>query len=219
MADDRDDKLREVAQSWREHITRGGDVTFAEKDDKRRLVLAAGSQILRWFGLKTGEFQTMLDDVSFTLPPVPGLWAKPVVLMASRLEDSPLDDIETATHEWTHGRDLRRLYKDAGPLPAEVNYAILYGTELEARARCEGKAYVAGLYAKSRLSRRPFAPSEVSGRMHRLYMLGQAQFELVDDMTRSDVESIARAGAPPHHTAIEFGGWIEDTFPELLVAA
>lgn len=214
-----DDKLHQVAQSWREHLTRTGDVVFAEKDDKRRLVLAAGSQILRWFGLDTGAFQTMLDDVSYTLPPIPGLWDKPVVLMASRLEETPLDDIETAVHEWTHGRDLRRLYKNAGPLPAEVNYCVLYGTDLEARARCEGKAYVAGLYAKSRLARKPFGVSDVSGRMHRIYMLGEDNFTLVDDMTRSDVESIARAGAPPHYTAIEFGGWIEDTYPELLVAA
>jgi hypothetical protein len=216
MTTTRDDELHAMADAWRAHLTRSQHITFAPKGDLRRYVMAAGSQILNWFGLKTGEFEHMLKDVTFTLPPIPGLWTDPVVLMAERLEDSPIDDMETATHEGTHGRDLGELYRDVGPLPAVLNYSILYATEKEARARCEGKAYVAGLYAKYRLTGRIFAPADITARMHRIYALGEKDLSLVDDMTRSDVKSIERAEAPPHFMALEFGAWAEDTHPHLL---
>ncbi len=212
----RDDALREMNDAWRAHLTRAHHITFAPPDDVRRYAIAAGSQILRWFGLKTGDFQHMLEDVSFTLPTIPGLWDNPVVLRSKRSAENPLDDLETTTHEATHGRDLRELYKDAGPLPAEVNYGWLYAAEKDARARCEGKAYVAGFYARMRVSGKRFAQGDASGRMHRIYMLdGEGDLDMVDDHSRSDLASIHATGLPPHFMAVEFGGWIDDAFPEL----
>lgn len=216
MAMTRDDELLSMAQAWRDHLTRSQRIDFAPPGDLRRYVMAAGSQVLHWFGMGTGEFLHMLNDVSFTLPPIPGLWANPVVLMSPKLVGSPIDDMETATHEGTHGRDLGNLYRDAGPLPAEVNYCYLYAKEKEARARCEGKAYVSGLFAKYRLTGRIFAPADITDRMHAIYALGDKDLSLVDDMTRSDIQSIGRAEAPPHFMALEFGSWAEDTYPHLL---
>lgn len=209
--------LSTLRESWTRYILRVTDCELAPIDDKRRLILAAASQIGHWFGLGTADFEHFNRNVSVTLPPIPGLWSKPLILLAEDVVEDDITATEVISHEADHGRALRLKYPDASIWPAEVNYVALYATSKDARASCEADPYFSGRYVRAMLDGRPIDPSTIASSMHSIYMLSDGALDLGVDIVASHMDSVAEnGGRPPLWMAREFATWADDRFPSLI---
>ncbi len=209
--------LPNLRARWTEHITRVTESDLAEPGDVRQLLLAAGSQVGKWFGMELSSFAEFRKRVSVTLPPLPGAWAKPLIILSDDALDDDVDAVEAVTHEADHVRDLKEKYRDASIWPAEVNWLVLYAADDDARASCEAKPYFNGKYARAMVDGRPIDPAAIRASAHSIYLLGEGGLALVDAEVASHMDSVAaNRGRPPTWMAREFAAWADDRYPSII---
>ncbi len=173
---------------------------------------------LAWIAQETHVVHTwsperLRENVSITLPAIPGLWDRPRVLLAPAAAADPVSQAAVIAHECQHVYQLRHRYVDS-LWPAPLAYIYLYGTSDEARAASEAEASGCDVAVDAWLTGRDpnaiaserLASLEGAGYGH----LGVGDLKLAADLMRSYAATVGSGISPPMRSAHEAMDWLKN---------